>query len=366
MNLFPGGMMTLRANLFDDGHYRKASHRRYYNIVLCGRGVKKNSTKTNKKTMWSNLTRRKKQEPNTKADESKSLAVYGPRTAKSNTVWQIDLKDKLWTAYVCCCDTSNNDKSSPKIPKMNSNKTKEETLVKISNSEYQNLTSKNGLIKNKIDKTEDKVDAEQQHLNITSSKLRKKKLGQIQKKKNEAQYSKKLKESELTNEDPEFDTAEHVSVTTENKEIDYLNNSRTIHIFENIQFFTNESTQKSPTENKKLKIRKAVNNTKVEENLTKIEGNFSDVGNGSSDRVSPKIASKYCPDFPKDGQPVSWCDGNNDVLITSDLSSPQIVLWLFNLKTSHWSQQEVGRFFTPLALVKSPLPFMLFVIDNDS
>lgn len=41
-----------------------------------------------------------------KRPEERSLAVYGARSARSDTVWQLELKDRLWTAYVCCCDTT--------------------------------------------------------------------------------------------------------------------------------------------------------------------------------------------------------------------------------------------------------------------
>lgn len=371
--------MTLRANLFDGGNFRKTPQRINHNvIVLCGRGSKKNVTKSaNKKTAWtSNFTRRKKLEPNPKTEESKSLAVYGPRTSRSNTVWQIDLKDKLWTSYVCCCDTSNSEKRFSKTLEIYANVTKNETEKSL-NGENQ---TKSTWVKNKIDKTEDRIEAEQQHMNISNSKIKKKKINQV-KKKTEI-YSKKIKNAKLNNEDPVFDAKEHVSLTDENREIDYLNSTRTIHIFENLQVFHNDTAllpsknpndveaeakkQKEDEKSKTLQSKTQINGTKTAEQMQVLEealiknktGNVK-VNNTGGERVLPKIASKYCPDFPENGQPVSWCDGNNDVLITSDLNSPNIVLWLFDLKTSHWSQQEVSRFQNRSSTTK-PFLFLFF------
>ncbi|XP_049840419.1 uncharacterized protein LOC126285146 [Schistocerca gregaria] len=47
--------------------------------------------------------------------EDRSLAVYGARSGRSDTVWQMELKDGLWTAYVCCCDsTDRSDEGHPR------------------------------------------------------------------------------------------------------------------------------------------------------------------------------------------------------------------------------------------------------------
>ncbi|GLH08478.1 Uncharacterized protein GBIM_13705, partial [Gryllus bimaculatus] len=36
--------------------------------------------------------------------QKRSLAYYDPRNRRSNTVWQLELVDRVWTAYMCCCD----------------------------------------------------------------------------------------------------------------------------------------------------------------------------------------------------------------------------------------------------------------------
>jgi hypothetical protein len=89
-----GGMILLRTNLFNDGHARKATETTNNpGVVLCGRSEGK------------------------RLDE-RSLAVYGPRSSHSDTVWQLELKDKQWTSYVCCCD--NTERSTGQSAKNNS------------------------------------------------------------------------------------------------------------------------------------------------------------------------------------------------------------------------------------------------------
>ncbi|PNF36185.1 hypothetical protein B7P43_G10687, partial [Cryptotermes secundus] len=90
-----GGMTLLRTNLFSDGNTQRITGTSNSNpgVVLCGRTEGKGL-------------------------DERSLAVYAPRSSRSDTVWQLELKDKQWTAYVCCCD--NTEKSTGQSTKNNS------------------------------------------------------------------------------------------------------------------------------------------------------------------------------------------------------------------------------------------------------
>jgi hypothetical protein len=78
-----GGMTLLRTNLFNNERTRRPTGTSNSNpgVVLCGRTEGKGL-------------------------DERSLAVYAPRSSRSDTVWQLELKDKQWTAYVCCCDNT--------------------------------------------------------------------------------------------------------------------------------------------------------------------------------------------------------------------------------------------------------------------
>jgi hypothetical protein len=93
-----GGMTLLRTNLFNDPRTQRITGTKNSNpgVVLCGRTEGKGL-------------------------DERSLAVYAPRSSRSDTVWQLELKDKQWTAYVCCCDntersTGQSTKNSSAMP----------------------------------------------------------------------------------------------------------------------------------------------------------------------------------------------------------------------------------------------------------
>ncbi|XP_068082611.1 uncharacterized protein [Anabrus simplex] len=44
--------------------------------------------------------------------EERSFAFYDAHSRRSNTVWQLELRDHLWTAFLCCCDKPDSANSS--------------------------------------------------------------------------------------------------------------------------------------------------------------------------------------------------------------------------------------------------------------
>lgn len=327
--------MTLRATLFDDGHIFNSKPKNH-NIILCGGTSRTNSSKARKSNIWNSFKRRKKQDD--KMDELKSLAVYAPKTSKSNTVWQIDLKDKLWTAYVCCCDTSNSGKA---VPKEVMEEIVKPVNITLSNNlkvkDLANITNKSKLIDFKINNAEDEIDVEQQHFPIDKLKDKKKKINQSKKINNDP--SKKSKKIIKRSSNKVNHSSQDAKIQTETKET------------EKAKTETDESAKNKTKENLSIKKEKYYLRKKPAEIIK--SGNLSEslkqnvYTNDSGERSEaskPKIAAKYCPEFPEDGEPVTWCDGINEALITVDIKLPEILLWIFNLKTSHWSQQQVSTF----------------------
>ncbi|KAL0268665.1 UNVERIFIED_CONTAM: hypothetical protein PYX00_010511 [Menopon gallinae] len=333
-----GGMVSLRVDFFDENNGKKLNKHEGNNIILCGRSAKRNVTKT-KKNIWSNFSRRKV-DTKTNTDESKSLAVYGPRTSKSNTVWQIDLKDKLWTGYVCCCDTSNYDKMNPSPKDLGAEVDPSKNQSTTEAPVQRNQTS----INDKIDKTEDEVDSEQEHMTIDDSRTKKKKINQIKKGDEEKNVKKVV-------EDGRSKKNQSVVVEKMQNDLSSKNASKKINTSEVLKNFSTETVLVSKNQSDIITIfknnsGKNVRSPAPENRTLAFEKDFADDldlrGNLTDNGKTPsKLVSKYCPDFTNDEEPVSWCDGNNDALITVDLSSSQIILWVFSLKTSHWSQRLV-------------------------
>ncbi|KAK6617775.1 hypothetical protein RUM43_014003 [Polyplax serrata] len=300
-----GGMMTLRANLFNEGHTLD-SEPKVQNVILCGGVVKTNITKTKNQNFWSNFTRKKKQEQEIR--ELRSLAVYAPKTSKSNTVWQIDMKDKLWTAYVCCCDTNNGGKRSTTI--------KQSKSVVTDNREKTEATSV-GLI---LENTQPPGNLNTDTMEDEKSNLINKKKKINQNKKPTENVDGKVKEQEKRS-GSHRENSTSIAVTRESATTEAMDTTRQLNMTKKEKY------------NLKLKEMDRVNKTEVMgkmNNMSKTEA-----------VLKPKVASKYCPEFSEEVEPVTWCDGNNEVLITTDISSPEVVLWIFNLKTSHWSQKAV-------------------------
>lgn len=349
--------MSLRVNFFDENNSKKLNKHEGNNIILCGRSAKRNVTKAKKNNAWSNFSRRKV-DTKANAEESKSLAVYGPRTSKSNTVWQIDLKDKLWTGYVCCCDTSNYDKLNPSSKDLKDELDPSKNQTATEPQIQSNQTS----INVKIDRTEDEVDSEQEHLKVDDLRTKKKKINQVKKNDDEKFVDEQSKKNRSA-------LMEKVQ-----NDLSSVNVTKNINTSEALKNFSTETVLVSKNQSDIITIfknngGKNVRSPAPENRTFSYDKDFAEdldlrVNLTENGKTPSKLVSKYCPDFTDEEEPVSWCDGNNDALITVDISSSQIILWVFSLKTSHWSQRLVCHSATTMRCEKSSLTaFFLFQVE---
>ncbi|KAJ9587944.1 hypothetical protein L9F63_018619 [Diploptera punctata] len=357
-----GGMITLRTSLFNDGHIRKSSnYSRNPGVVLCGRSEGKNL-------------------------DERSLAVYGPRSSRSDTVWQLELKDKQWTAYVCCCD--NTERSAIQSVK-NTSSMPTGTVRHESNAE-RNYTIVHGKIKdencNDTIKMIHKMKEDINKSNSDNIKNNTKKLtnenhsiikdfiksdgikSNAWNKKTHFNTDNTVTESSATTTQIIITTKEDHSHSIDNDTIQGLNSS-------NNKTPKDESSDVNQTtfDNDKHCLPELEN-----ENIDVLERNATNISSEDSqslhshkieerdanDDVSMQYEKKqkseldgktndsnqaFCPDFEtysgsnerSKGQPVAWCDTTKEFLVALDLKVLPLTLWQFDLKTSHWTQQKV-------------------------
>lgn len=377
-----GGIILLRKNLFNDGYTQKAKGTLNNNpgVVLCGRSEGKGL-------------------------DEKSLAVYGPRISRSDTVWQLELKDKQWKSYVCCCD--NTERSTGQSAKNNSAVPTETTRNES------NVTRNFSVTNDSIQVTDDDCNDTKLNQNIKEEINNYSTIdntdNNTKKSKDDENQSKVLEDSIV------LDCRESSTV---------LNNQK---IYDNVDNSTKESKESVPTHSpvaeKFVKDNNSLfnmhNNASVggkinnDDSPVKYEGleagkqcltdmehqNAGVVANNVSSSTNYSELSKdhtedetiqtfgnrtthstkqrdikpnkdefkqkphfdvmsndsflnqaFCPDFePSDGsnerprgQPVAWCDTKRELLVTLDLKVIPLTLLQFDLRTSHWAQKKVN------------------------
>lgn len=375
-----GGMILLRTNLFNDGYTQKGRGTSSNNpgVVLCGRSEGKGL-------------------------DERSLAVYGPRSSRSDTVWQLELKDRQWTAYVCCCDntgrpTGQSARNNSAVPtgtvRHESNVTRNFSAIQITDDGC-NDTKMNQNIKEEIN-----------NYSTTDNTEKNRK-----KSKDEDDNQSRILEDSLILECRESSTV------VNNQEIYEEVDSRGILptqspiteklVKDNNRLFNASVGRRlnndSSVQNEGLGIGKQClsdlehENVGVPVNNVSSRTNFSDLGedrnedetvhtlgNRATHRINQRdvvpnkesrkqkpnlevmsndsfLNHAFCPDFDvgdnsNEGprrQPVAWCDTNKELLVALDLKVIPLKLWQFDLRTSHWTQQKVNinnMIYTPLHL----------------
>ncbi|PSN31465.1 hypothetical protein C0J52_27317 [Blattella germanica] len=360
-----GGMITLRTSLFNDGHVRKsASSNRNPGVVLCGRSEGK------------------------RLDE-RSLAVYGPKSSRSDTVWQLELKDKQWTAYVCCCDntersTMQSVKNISAMPagtiRHESNVTRNYSVVhgdiKFKDNSCNEMTMnhkmKQDLNISNIDNTENNTKKSKQIKNQSSSSQDSIKFDSTKSNKQETSKeidnilaeNKGLTITEKSIKDNNNSTGsnsnnnlheQNISVTSkidknESSDVEHSSSEndkqclpdlehQTVDILESNSSNANHSEDHQSLDTHKLQERDVHDKKVKNDQKQKI----------NSDSKTNDSNQAFCPDFQANsgsidknrGQPVAWCDTSKELLVALDLKVLPLTLWQFDLRTSHWTQQKV-------------------------
>lgn len=377
-----GGMTLLRTNLFSDGNTQRITGTSNSNpgVVLCGRTEGKGL-------------------------DERSLAVYAPRSSRSDTVWQLELKDKQWTAYVCCCD--NTERSTGQSTKNNS-------AMPIGTFRNETNDTRNILVTDgSIQITDDGCNDATLNLNLkeeinnysnidnTENNTRSSKDDEIQSRTSEHSTVNRESNTPLSNQEIyyKFDSSKkenNGSIPTHAEEFVKGNgslfsehNNASSHRGEmnndesSVQYEGHsvlEISKHCPSDVKHQNVGVPVNNVPSNNNYSDLRQDHndevtlqtsanttthtiqqrdikpskdahkqsqpdSDVTTGDS--TSNKV---FCPDFEisdnsnekSRGQPVAWCDSNNELLAALDLKVIPLTLWQFDLKTSHWAQQKVN------------------------
>ncbi|XP_069684835.1 uncharacterized protein [Periplaneta americana] len=298
-----GGMILLRTNLFSDGHTRKSSGTvRSPGVVLCGRSEGK------------------------RLDE-RSLAVYGPRSSRSDTVWQLELKDKQWTAYVCCCDsTGPSPKDSSAMPT---------GTLRNESSVVRNYTVVHGSMRVADDsKTSSISDG------IAEQSATKHDIG---------------KPNNLLSDKDNNDHVDNI-VNESNVTLSQPEQGRDNSTFHNISSTGVRNTDSSLDQGKQClpnadgAVNDISNRSEASDSHSRRsvqERDFKQTATETNVPTNDSATQAFCPDFEAGGngrakgQPVAWCDTTKELLVALDLRALPLTLWQFDLRTSHWAQQKV-------------------------
>jgi hypothetical protein len=369
-----GGMILLRTNLFNEGHNLKASGTSSSNsgVVLCGRSEGKRL-------------------------DGRTLAVYGPRSSHSDTVWQLELKDKQWTTYVCCCDSTGqsarNNSAMPtgtvrhesnvtrnfsvvhgniQLPDYGCNDTilKQNLKEEISNysnnenTENNSKKSKDDEIQNKTSEVSIKLDNRKTNTLLNNREIYER-FGSIKKESNESF----LAHSPVV----ENVVKENISSFGGYTESQSRGKSNNTDYFVQYGQKPLETDENCPSVMEHLNFDVSVKNISSNTSYSELteekneETNFQNLASTSTHsmqqrdiKLSKDVTTEdsysnqaFCPDFEVSynsnersrGQPVAWCDTNKELLVAIDLKVIPLTLWKFDLKTSHWAQQKVNSIY---------------------
>jgi hypothetical protein len=378
----PGGMNHLRRNLFNDGYTQKASGTSNNNpgVVLCGRSE------------GTGLYER-------------SLAVYGPRSSRSDTVWQLELKDRQWTASVCCCD--NTERSTGQGARNNSavptgivrhesnvtrnisvihdsiqitddgcNDTKLDQNIKEEFSNYsttdntENNTQKSKDDENQTRTVEDSIVLDcRESSSVLSNQEIYEKVDSSKKESKEdiptqLEAEKLVKDNnsifnahsnasaggKVNNDDHSsvryegLDIGKHCLLDMEHQNVDVIiNNVSSSTSYSDLGEDHNENETVHTFGNNATHSMKQ-RDIKSKKETRKQKPNLDVMLNDSFSN------QEFCPGFKVSGssnerprgQPVAWCDTNRELLVALLLKPIPLTLWQFDLRTSHWTQQKVN------------------------
>ena len=365
------GGMGLETNLLNDGRNWRARVTPSSNsgVVLCGRSEGKRL-------------------------DDRSLAVYGPRSSHSDTVWQLELKDKQWTSYVCCCDnTGQNARNNSALPtgtvRHESNVTRNFSIVhgniqvsdlgnndtmlnqnlkeeisnysNIDNTENNTKKSKDEDIQNRTSEVSINLDNRKTNIQLNSREMNER-ADSIKKDSNESfsghsspvenfvkenvssfgGHNDSQSKGKPKNTDSFVQDGHKAPETDENcsSDIEHLNADVSV---KNISSNTNYSDL-TEDQNEETVVQNVAN--KATHSLQQRDIKLKKVVT-TDDSYSNQA---FCPNFEVSnnrnersrGQPVAWCDTNKELLAAIDLKVNPLTLWQFDLKTSHWAQQKVN------------------------
>jgi hypothetical protein len=371
-------MTLLRTNLFNDGRTQRLTGTSNNNpgVVLCGRTEGKGL-------------------------DERSLAVYAPRSSRSDTVWQLERKDKQWTAYVCCCDntersTGQSTKNNSEMPigrvkngtdgtrnfavthssiqvtdngcndtKLNLNLKDINNYSNIDNTGNNTKSSKDGDVESRTSEHPMKLDNREPNTPLTdqdSSKTENNESIQTHTPNSEEfvkgngslliEHNNVSHKAEMNNDNSSVQY-EGYSVLEIGKQClpDITNQNIGVPV-NNVTSNTNCSDLHED-HNDELTVRPSTNTTHSiqQRDVTPSTGaqkqSQPDSDVTTDDSTSNQV---FCPDFEISdtsnekykGQPVAWCDSNKELLAALDLKEIPLTLWQFDLKTSHWAQQKVN------------------------
>lgn len=368
------GGMGLKTNLFNDGYNWRASVTSSSNsgVVLCGRSEGKRL-------------------------DGRSLAVYGPRSSHSDTVWQLELKDKQWTSYVCCCDntgqSARNNSALPtgtvrhennvarnfsivhgniRVSDFGNNDTvlnqnlKEEisNYSNIDNTENNTKKSKVEDIQNRTSEVSANLDNRKTNISFNSREMVEmiERVGSIKKENNESfpahsslveNFTKEngssfggYNDSQIKGKPNSTDSSVqygHKAPETEENclsDVERLNADISV---KNISSNTNYSDL-IEDQNEETVVQNVANKTthSMHQRDIKLKKDVTTEDSYSSQAFCPNFEVSNNKNERSRGQPVAWCDTNKELLVAIDLKVNPLTLWQFDLKTSHWAQQKVN------------------------
>lgn len=365
------GGMGLKTKLFNDGYSSRASVTSSSNsgVVLCGRSEGKRL-------------------------DDRSLAVYGPRSSHSDTVWQLELKDKLWTSYVCCCDnTGQSARNNSALPtgtvRHESNVTRNFSVVhgniqisdfgnndtilnqnlkeeisnysNIDNTENNTKKSKDEDIRNRTSEVSINLDNRKTNIPLNSREMNER-VGSIKKEGNESfpthsslvenfvkengssfgGYNDSQIRGKPNSTDSFVQYGHKAPQTDENcpSDTEHLNADVSL---KNISSNTNYSDL-IEDQNEETVVQNVANKAthSMQERDVKVKKDVTTDDAYSNQAFCPNFEVSNSKNERSRGQPVAWCDTNKELLAAIDLKVNPLTLWHFDLKTSHWAQQKVN------------------------
>ena len=365
----PGGM-GLRKDLYNDGYDLKASVTSSSNsgVVLCGRSEGKRL-------------------------DDRSLAVYGPRSSHSDTVWQLELKDKRqWTKYVCCCDntgqSARNNSTRPagtvrhennvtrnfsiahgniQLSDIANNDTTLDQNLKEEISNYSNIDntenntkkSKDEDIQNRTLEVSTNLDNRKTNIPLNSREMYER-VGSIKKESNESflahsplvdnfakengssfgGYNDSQSRGKPNNTNSFVLYGHKAPETDENcpSDMEHLNAVSVKNISSNTNY-----SDLTEDQNEETVVQNAANTAthNMQQRDIKLKKDVMTEDSHSNQAFCPNFEVSDNKNKRSRGQPVAWCDTNKELLVAIDLKVIPLTLWQFDLKTSHWAQKKV-------------------------
>jgi hypothetical protein len=366
-----GAMILLRTSLFNDVNNSKASGTSSSNsgVVLCGRSKGKRL-------------------------DDRTFAVYGPRNSCRNAVSQLELKDTQWTSYSCSCNsTGQSARNNSTVPtgtvRHESNITRNvsvvhgniqvsdygcnETIVKqslkeeisnysnIDNTENNSKKSKHGEIQNITSEVSIKLDNMTTNILLNNREVDER-VGSIKKENNESFLAHSpvvenfVKENstsfggynELQGRGKPNKTDSFVQYGHKPLEIDENCSSDMGHLTVDVSVknvSSNSNYSDLPDEKNEETILQNLANSSthsMQQRDIKLNKDVTTEDSYSNQAFCPDFEDSYDSNERSKGQPVAWCDTNNEVLVAVDLKVIPLTLWQFDPKKSRWAQQKVN------------------------